>query len=99
MPKAVKRARFERRTFGEEGRVGGIGAGPAAFDVIDAQAVERQRDLALVLDREIHALGLRAVAQSGVENIEALFTHGMPSQWRTPPFAAFGHSSLEMVVA
>ena len=66
---------FERRRRGEELRVGRVGARPAAFDVIDAQRVERERDLALVLDGEIHALRLRAVAQRGVEEIEALARH------------------------
>ena len=68
---------FQRRALGEESGVGRIGAGPAAFDVIDAQRVERQRDLALVLDGEIDALRLRPVAQGGVEEIEA-FALGSP---------------------
>ena len=71
MPKAVKRACVKRRRVGEEGGVGRIGAGPAAFDIVDAERVERQRDRALVLDREVDALRLRAVAQRGVEQIDA----------------------------
>ena len=62
---------FQRRALGEERRVGRVGAGPAAFDIIDAEVVQRQRDLALVFDREIDALRLRPVAQRGVEEIEA----------------------------
>ena len=37
MPKAVKRRGLERRRVSEERRVGRIGAGPAAFDVVDAE--------------------------------------------------------------
>ncbi len=62
----------QRRRIGEELRVGRVGAGEAALDVVEAEAVQRQRDLALVLDREVDTLRLRAVAQRGVEQIEAL---------------------------
>ena len=60
---------LERRAFGEERRVGRVGAGPAALDVIDAERVERERDLALVLDGEVDALRLRPVAQRRVEEV------------------------------
>ena len=56
--------------IGEEAVVGRVGAGPAALDVVDAQKVELARDRGLVGHGEIHALGLRAVSQGGVEEIE-----------------------------
>ena len=56
--------------IGEEAVVGRIGAGPAALDVVDAQKVELARDRGLVGHGEVHALGLRAVSQGGVEEIE-----------------------------
>src|SRR5262249_1630473 len=71
---------LERRTLLEERRVGGIGAGPAAFDIVDAQTIKRQRDLALVLGGEIHALSLRPIAQGGIENIEPLPGYFLISQ-------------------
>jgi hypothetical protein len=58
----------------EEFRVERIGAGIAALHIIDAEIIEHPRDLALVLKGEVDARGLRAVAQGGVEEIEA-FTH------------------------
>src|SRR6185312_15312746 len=71
---------LQRRTIGEKRRVGGIGARPAAFDVVHAQAIQGERDLALVLDREIDALRLGAIAQGGVEDEEALAAHFFTSQ-------------------
>src|SRR6185312_10029392 len=41
--------------------------------IVDAELVEHERDLALVFHREIHARGLGAVAQGGVEDIKPLF--------------------------
>ena len=52
MPKAVKVARV-CRARGEEVAVGRVGAGPAALDIIEAERVERLRDLLLVGDREV----------------------------------------------
>ena len=66
---------FQRRRIGEELRIGRVGARKAALDVVDAEAIERQRDLALVLDRKVDPLRLCAIAQRGVEQIEALFAH------------------------
>ena len=48
----------------------GIGIGPAAFDVIDAQLVEFLRDDQLVVERERDGFALRAVAESGVEGLD-----------------------------
>ncbi len=59
----------------EEGAVGGIGAGPAALDVVEAEGVERLGDAGLVLGGEVHALGLLAVAERGVVEGEALAGH------------------------
>src|SRR5262249_31088577 len=70
----------------EELGIGRIGAGIAAFHVVDAEIVEQRGDLELVLHREVDAVHLRAVAQRGVEEIEPFF-HGftfqvvVPSLW------------------
>src|SRR6185437_6183441 len=68
----------ELGTLGEEFGVGRIGAGIAALDIVDAEIVEQMRDQLLVMQREIDAVGLRAVAQRGVEEIEAFATHDGP---------------------
>ena len=70
----------QRRDGGEEGAVGGVGARPAAFDVVDAEAVERLADPALVLDGEVDALALLAVAEGGVVEVEALAGHAQRLQ-------------------
>ena len=51
---------------GEELDVAGIGARPAAFDVGHAEALELGGDAQLVIDGEMNALPLRAVAEGGV---------------------------------
>ena len=61
----------------EEVRVGRIGSGVAALDVVDADLVERARDQPLVLEREIDASRLRAVAQRRVEQVEPLAGHDL----------------------
>ena len=61
---------LEVRRIGEEAVVGRIGARPAALDVVDAEKIELAGDGGLVGHGEIHALGLGAVAQGGVEEIE-----------------------------
>ena len=73
MPKAVKVAFFSSLIRREQFGVGRIGAGIAALDIVDAELVEHARDRDLVGEREIDAVGLRAVAQRGVEQIEAFF--------------------------
>src|SRR5208283_4280407 len=71
---------LERRALGEELRVERIGAGIATLDVIDPQLVEHRRDLALVLEREVDADGLRAVSQRRVEKRKPRFRHcGRPA--------------------
>src|SRR5260221_807724 len=81
---------LERRRRLEEGVVGGVGARPAALDVIDAEPVELARDRRLVGGVEIDFLCLRPVAQSGVVEIDALAGHrdvlaaGLPGASATP---------------
>ena len=62
----------ERGRVGEEAVIGRVGARPAAFDVVDAELVEHLGDRHLVGRREVDALGLRAVAQGGIVEIEPL---------------------------
>ena len=75
MPNAVKRAWSSFGFVGKEFGVGRIGAGIAALDIVDAEFVEHARDDLLVMQREIDAVGLRAVAQRGVEQIKAFAAH------------------------
>ena len=65
----------EQPHLGEQRGVDRIGARIAGLDVVDAEAVEQRDDGELVLQREIDAVGLRAVAQRGVEQIEAFAAH------------------------
>ena len=64
------------RSLREQFGVGRIGAGIAALDIIDAELVEHAGDRDLVGEREVDAVHLRAVAQGGVEQIEAFLAHG-----------------------
>src|SRR5690606_4795289 len=54
----------------------GIGAGPAALDIIDAEAVQRTGDAGLFVSGEGDALGLLPVTQRGIVEVEALGGHG-----------------------
>ena len=63
--------------LGEQLSVGRIRAGIAALDIVDAKIVQHFGDRQLVAKREIDAVGLRAVAQRGVEEIEAFGRHGV----------------------
>ena len=63
--------RLVRKEFG----VGRIGAGIAALDIVDAEFIQHVRDDLFVMQREIDAVGLRAVAQGGVEEIKAFAGH------------------------
>ena len=56
----------ERTRFGEEPGVGGVRAGIARLDIVDPERIELLGDQPFVLDREIDAVGLRAVAERGV---------------------------------
>ena len=62
---------------GEQLGVGGIGAGISRLDIVDAEHVELLRDQRLVLEREVDALGLGAVSQRRVVEIEAFAGHDL----------------------
>src|SRR5690606_16798060 len=63
----------------EEGRVGRVSARIAALDIVDAELVEHGRDRDLVLDGEVDAWRLLAVAQRRVEKKDPLsFCHAAP---------------------
>jgi hypothetical protein len=66
----------QARRVGEEAVVGRVGARPAALDVIDPELIEHLRDRHLVGGGEVDAVGLPAVAQGGIVEIESL-THGV----------------------
>ncbi len=70
-----REGRVELALLGEQLGVGRIGARIAALDVVDAEIVEHLGDRELVAEREIDAVGLRAVAQRGVEEIEPFAGH------------------------
>ncbi len=57
---------------GEELGVARVGAGPAALDEAHAEVVQVPGDGQLVGDRQIDAFALGAVAQRGVEDVEAV---------------------------
>ena len=69
---------FEPARLGEELRVGRICAGIAAFDVIDAELVQHAGYSEFIVERKIDAVRLRAVAQRGVEEIQAFPGHRSP---------------------
>src|SRR5690606_30283834 len=52
-----------------------IGARIAALDIVDTQVLKQADDGNLVLKRELDAGRLGAVAQGGVEEVEAVFGH------------------------
>jgi hypothetical protein len=62
----------EFRRLGEEAIIGRVRARPAALDIVDAQPVELARNGDLVGHGEIDALGLGAVPQGGIEQVEAV---------------------------
>ena len=71
----------------EELGVLGIGAGPAALDVVHAEPVERQGDLHLVVHREGESLALGAVPQCGIVEPDrrgAGYGHGVPGKRKRP---------------
>ncbi len=65
----------ELAVLGEQLGVGHVRAGIAALDIIDAELGQHVRDRELVAEGEVDAVGLRAVAQRGVEQIEAFTGH------------------------
>ena len=64
-----------RPPLGEKAGIDRIGAGIAGLDIVDAQLVEQSCDCEFIREREIDAVGLRAVAQRGVEQIKAFAWH------------------------
>src|SRR6202042_1629845 len=89
--------------LGKEFGVGGIGAGIAALDIVDAEIVEHFGDQLLVAQREVDAIGLRPVAQRGVEQIEAFAAHvGAPGLAPSPSVFCIvvlaSHSPLTVTV-
>ena len=80
----------------EELGVLGIGAGPAALDVVDAEAVEDAGDLHLVLQREGETLALGAVTEGGVVEPDGRgvrYGHGVPGK-RKRPLGGRGRGSV-----
>src|SRR5205823_12242704 len=67
--------RAQSALVGEQLRVGRVRAGIAGLDIVDAELVQHPRDGELVVEGEIDAVGLRAVAQRGVEEVEAFAGH------------------------
>ncbi len=74
--------RVLRALLGEEARIERVRAGIPALDIVEPEAVEQRRDRALVLEREVDARRLRAVAQRRVEEIEAVAGHGFSRTFR-----------------
>ena len=62
--------------FGEKILVLGVGAGPAAFDVMNAQLRQFLGDANFVGQGQVEVLGLGAVSQGGV--IDFYLAHGLP---------------------
>ena len=88
MPKAVKVADLVRG-LAEELGVRRVRAGVAALDVVEAELVEHVGDGRLVLDGEVDAGGLRAVAEGGVEEVEAFaVSQRISSQRNVDAFAS-----------
>ena len=73
-PKAVK---WCRPCCWKTARVGRVGTGVAALDIVNAEIVEHVGDDELVVQREVDAVGLRAVTQRGVEEIKAFAGQGI----------------------
>src|SRR5262245_38792856 len=65
----------QARIGAEELRVRDIGAWISPLNVIDTQLIERPGDQPLVLEREVNARRLRAIAQRRIEEIEPLAGH------------------------
>ena len=49
--------------------VGGVGAGPAPFDVINAKIIQRPRECLFFVGGKLHPLGLLSIAQGGVIDV------------------------------
>src|SRR5579871_1098965 len=62
---------FQLAGAAEEFLVARIGVRPSAFDIVDPELIEFLRDDELVIERERDSLALRAVAEGGVEGLDA----------------------------
>ena len=62
--------------FGEKILVLGVGAGPAAFDVMNTQLRQFLGDANFVGQGQVEVLGLGAVSQGGV--VDFHLAHGLP---------------------
>src|SRR6185369_8466460 len=90
MPKAV------RLSFGEKARICRVRAGIARLDIVEAKHVELLGNQPLVLDREVDAVRLRAVAQRRVVERDAFARHRATSQVVTssPVLGSFASFSV-----
>ena len=61
--------------FGEERGIRGVTTCIAAFDVVHTEAVQHVNDDKLVIQREVHAWCLLAVAQCRIKKIKAFAGH------------------------
>jgi hypothetical protein len=57
--------------FSEELAVTGIGTRPSAFNIINTQLIQFPRNEDFVIDGERDGFALRAVAESGIEGLNA----------------------------
>ena len=71
-----RQAGAQGSVFGEKLRIDRVGARIAALDIVDADIIEHGENGELVIEREVDAVCLRAVAQGGVEQVEAFSGHG-----------------------
>ena len=96
MPKAVSLAWPSGRASAKSLRVGRVGAGIARLDIVDPERIELLGDQPFVLDREIDAVGLRAVAQRRVVEREPFAGHRATSQVVTssPVFGSLASFSV-----
>src|SRR5215469_16057211 len=58
--------------FAEEGGIAFVGTRPSALDVVEAEIIEMRGDFDLVADGQRDVLGLAAVAESRVVNLDML---------------------------
>src|SRR5262245_19119290 len=91
----------ERTGLGEESGVGGVRAGIAGLDIVDPERVELLGDQPFVLDREIDAVRLRAVAERGVVERKPVTLHRATSQVVTssPVFGSLASFSVTPIAS
>ena len=76
----------------EKSDVLGIGARPAALDVVDPQFVELLGDADLVLDQKGDILGLGSVPQGGIVELDQTHRSFLPHRARAITRIALGHT-------